>query len=401
MGETRLFRGAVAAAAAAALWHAFADPAPATGVADHLSGGLAPAAVAAVLVWAYPRLRPAVRGLVALCCGALALTAGVSLPGAVGVVSALAGAVLLAVGLRVLWHSRRTDGPRARRYAVRAAHVVGALAGVYLVVLPIGFAELATLRDRELPPAVQLGRPYEPVELRTDDGLRLAGWYVPSRNGAAVIAFPGRTQPVPHARLLARHGYGVLLLDRRGEGASEGDFNAFGWDGAADLRAAVAFLRARPDVEEDAIGGLGLSVGGELLLETAATEPALRAVVSEGAGVRSIREQLHWPGIAPAVRWISPSLVTTAATAVLTGERPPADLAGLVARIAPRPVLLIRALHGNGDEVLNRVYRDAAPATTALWETDAGGHTGALGADPAAYEQRVVGFFDDALRRAP
>ena len=49
------------------------------------------------------------------------------------------------------------------------------------------------------------------------------------RNRAAVIVFPGRSGPVPHARMLVRHGYGVLMLDRRGEGASEGDFNARGW----------------------------------------------------------------------------------------------------------------------------------------------------------------------------
>ena len=32
--------------------------------------------------------------------------------------------------------------------------------------------------------------------------------------------------------MLARHGYGVLLFDRRGEGRSEGEPNAWGWGGA-------------------------------------------------------------------------------------------------------------------------------------------------------------------------
>ena len=74
--------------------------------------------------------------------------------------------------------------------------------------------------------------------------------------------------------MLIRHGYGVLLLDRRGEGASEGDYNAFGWSGEPDLRAAIAFLRRQPDVDPARIGGLGLSVGGELLLQTAAAHVA-------------------------------------------------------------------------------------------------------------------------------
>ena len=68
---------------------------------------------------------------------------------------------------------------------------------------------------------------------------------MPSRNGATVIAFPGRSGPQKHARMLVRHGYGVLLFDRRGEGASEGDPNTFGWHGERDLHAAAAFLRSR------------------------------------------------------------------------------------------------------------------------------------------------------------
>ena len=37
---------------------------------------------------------------------------------------------------------------------------------------------------------------------------------------AAGIACPGRSGPQDHARMLARNGYGVLLFDRLGEGAS-------------------------------------------------------------------------------------------------------------------------------------------------------------------------------------
>jgi dienelactone hydrolase len=97
---------------------------------------------------------------------------------------------------------------------------------------------------------------------------------VPSLNGAAVIAFPGRSSPVEHVRMLARHGYGVLMLDMRGQGESEGDPNAFGWGSDKDLDAAIALVESRPDVEGGRIGGLGLSVGGELMIEAAASIPA-------------------------------------------------------------------------------------------------------------------------------
>ena len=107
-----------------------------------------------------------------------------------------------------------------------------------------------------------------------------------------MIAFPGRNGPQKQTRMLARHGYGVLLFDRRGEGKSEGDPHAFGWGGEQDIKAAIAYLQHRPDVDPDRIGGIGLSVGGELMLQTAAETDDLAAVVSEGAGARSLTEEL-------------------------------------------------------------------------------------------------------------
>ncbi|MGZ5414598.1 MAG: dienelactone hydrolase family protein [Aeromicrobium sp.] len=60
--------------------------------------------------------------------------------------------------------------------------------------------------------------------------------------------------------------------------------------GAKDIHAAIAFLRGRPDVDSGRIGGIGYSVGGEMMLEAAAGTDALRAVISEGAGIRSGRQ---------------------------------------------------------------------------------------------------------------
>ena len=72
-------------------------------------------------------------------------------------------------------------------------------------------------------PAADLGAAYEDVAFETSDGFELKGWYIQSKNGAAVISFPGRASSQKRAKMLADHGYGVLLFDRRGEGESEGD----------------------------------------------------------------------------------------------------------------------------------------------------------------------------------
>lgn len=408
--ETLVFRLAMAAAALWVLDDAFWHREPATAVGDHLASGLVPVALAALLALAYPRLRSGARAVAALTAGPLMIVAGTvdgvrhvvvdRLAGddVTAIVCGVAGAVLVVLGAAVLWRSRRLDERPLRRYVRRALLGAVAALGVLFVVMPVAFAIVVNHKARSPVEKADLGRPYVDVSLTTSDGLRLAGWYVPSRNRAAVIAFPGRSGVVRQARMLVRHGYGVLLLDRRGEGESEGDFNARGWGGEPDLHAAVAYLRGRPDVNGGHIGGLGLSVGGELLLRTAARNRGLRAVVSEGAGLGSAAEQKHMPGAPPEpLRWIAPITVETAAGVVLSDHLPPTDLADLMPRIAPRPVLLIRGMNGNGDEALNRAYRDAGRPTARLWEIPHAGHTGGISAAPAEYERRVVGFLDRAL----
>jgi fermentation-respiration switch protein FrsA (DUF1100 family) len=150
------------------------------------------------------------------------------------------------------------------------------------------------------------------------------------------------------------------------------------------------------------IAGLGLSVAGELLLQTAAHDARLRAVVSEGAGSRSLREELQRPGGASA---LGLSLPITAgidlATSVFGHSTPPTDLRHLVGHIAPRPVFLIYAGHGVDSEDLNPSFYRAAGAPKLLWRIPESGHTEGIETRPREYERRVVGFLDRALAPEP
>jgi dienelactone hydrolase len=238
------------------------------------------------------------------------------------------------------------------------------------------------------------------VKFTTGDGLELEGWYVPSKNGAAVIAFPSRNGPQAKTRMLARHGYGVLLFDRRGEGKSDGEPNAWGWGGEADIKAAIDYLQRRPDVDPDRIGGIGLSVGGEMMIEAAAETDELAAVVSEGAGARSTYEDMDQddPGLGKWTLGLAMSAAKTAAVAVSSNQAPPANLKDLAAKVE-QPMLLIAAPNAPTGEKLNRGYHAAAGENSALWELPESDHVGAQEARPAEYERRVVGFFDRALGR--
>lgn len=137
-----------------------------------------------------------------------------------------------------------------------------ALACLLYLVLPAGFGLYASLRR----PA-KVGEPpagFESLTLTASDGVRLAAWYTPPKNGAAVVLLHGaggsREDIRPYARMLAGNGFGVLTPDLRGHGGSGGGGNAFAWEGALDVGAAMAFLRSRREVR--ALGGLGISVGG-------------------------------------------------------------------------------------------------------------------------------------------
>ena len=398
-----IFAAASALVALHTVMDAFLAPEQGTRWSDHLLPGLATLAVLVAGVALFRVARPGLRAALAVVLGLLALEGAVLAivdarnVGArgddwTGFLLAPVGAVLLLLGVGLLWRSRK---PGRLRLARRAGLGVGALVGVYVVVAPLAMAIAATHRPRQAVPPADLGRPYQQVTVRTSDGLSLAGWYVRSRNGAAVVSYPTRKGKLPQARMLVRRGYGVLLLDARGYDGSDGAPNLFGWGETKDLDAAVDWLRRRPDVRGGRVGGIGFSVGGEMMLEAAAGNGHLRAVVSEGAGSRSIREELLYG--ARSIPALPTQAVQTAALAVLSGTSPPASLHDLVERIAPRHIFLIYAEHGVASEDLNRSFYRAAGEPKQLWRVDDAGHTGGYQTDPRGYERRVVGFFDHAL----
>jgi hypothetical protein len=407
--ETVVARVAIGAIALHVADDSFFQPQPGTSAGDHLVSGLVPLAVLALAAWAYPRLRAGFRATIALLLGIFGIVAGVeavyyttkdgpSGDDFTGLLSIPAGIVLLAVGVVTLWRSRKTADSRRRRYLRRSLIAVGTVAAVYVVLAPFYVSYVFTHVARGYVPEPELGAAYEEVSFRTSDGLELRGWYIPSRNRAAVIAFPGRRGPQRPARMLARHGYGVLLFDRRGEGESEGDPNVFGWQGERDVHAAVAFLQSRPDVDPERIGGIGLSVGGEMMIEAAAESDGLRAVVSEGAGIRSLREALAIPETGARLTSALAFGVLTPAVALFSNDLPPPSLEDLAPRIAPRPVFFVYADPGQGGESeLNETFYEAAREPKLIWQVPGSGHTGGIEAQPDEYERRVVGFFDDAL----
>jgi fermentation-respiration switch protein FrsA (DUF1100 family) len=377
---------------------------------DHVLAVAVPAAILALATELWPRMPAGLRASLARLFGTFAFVTGLVdaarvraeglvVSGILGILPLVAGTVLVGLGVWLAWSSRKRGGALWWTVVRRALIGLAALLVVYWVVLPVGAAIVATERPRDPVVQVDLGRPHEDVRLMTRDGLELSAWFVPPLNGGTIVTFP-RDRTVEQARMLVGNGYGVLMVDPRGYGDSEGDPNAYGWGSATDIDAAVAWLRRRDDVRRRFIGGLGLSVGGEEMIEAAARNPGLKAVVSEGAGIRSVRETLlrRGPNAAELVLRFPQDLVQTVSVWLLGDDTVPPPLTRAAAQISPRAVFFIYGEDGQQVEKdMNPVYYAAAFPPKAIWEVPGSGHAGGIEAQPEEYERRVIGFFDREL----
>jgi hypothetical protein len=304
------------------------------------------------------------------------------------------GAILLAVGVATAWGVNRARR-RRRAWAFRALTALGTvLVGVFLV-YPLLLAVDYLAKPRTSIDAAALQLPHRDVTFPAADGVRLSGWYAPGTNGAAIVLVHGgggdREGTIRHARLLAASGYGVLLYDARGRGESEGNENAFGWRWDRDVRGAVDFLEA---AGVRRIGTLGLSTGAEAVVTEAASDPRVAAVVADGLQGRTPADAAHL-GFGDRISIQPAFTVLAAAIRVVRGEHEPAPLIGLVHRVAAsRPLLLIGT--ESFERELDRAYVRGTPAE--LWELPGTAHTQGLATHPAAYADRVLTVFDDALR---
>lgn len=250
-----------------------------------------------------------------------------------------------------------------------------------------------------------LGMRYEDVEVTTEDGLTLVGWYIRPQNGALVIAQHGykgnRGEMLNEAAMLHAHGYGVLITSIRAHDGSDGDLITFGDRESADMRAWYRYASNRPEVDLTRIGILGNSLGGTLAILAAAENPGLAAVVANSAfssltdtvdtSIRFFTGLPSFPFV-PLIRF----------WAELRGgfDADDIDAKQWIDRISPRPVLLMQ---GGNDVVISpesgRLLFEAAGEPKELWFDPDVRHTQFDTQYPGEYERRVIAFYDRYLLR--
>jgi hypothetical protein len=97
------------------------------------------------------------------------------------------------------------------------------------------------------------------------------------------------------AEALARRGIVVLLPDKRGTGASEGDWRRANYrDYARDAVAGVEFLQERPEVDSGFVGVVGLSQGGQIAPFAADLSDDVAFVIDvSGSATKSVEQVNH------------------------------------------------------------------------------------------------------------
>lgn len=135
------------------------------------------------------------------------------------------------------------------------------------------------------------------VTFATTDGVMLVGTYFTPAETAApglvLIHMVGgrRTDWDNLASALQSRGYAVLTLDLRGHGKSSGDRE---WGKMADdVTVAYRFLSGQPEVDPARIALVGASIGANLALNVAASEPAIQSLVllSPGLDYRGVKTE--------------------------------------------------------------------------------------------------------------
>lgn len=135
--------------------------------------------------------------------------------------------------------------------------------------------------------------------------IELAGTlYCPESNPphpALVVVHPAsggeRTDPFyDHLKSeLPEQGIAVLVFDRRGSGASEGEFQTADFeDLAGDVISGVEYLQTRPDIEKGKIGLHGTSQGAWIAPIAAARKSDIACIVVVSASGVSPAEQMNY-----------------------------------------------------------------------------------------------------------
>ncbi len=284
------------------------------------------------------------------------------------------------------------------RLSIRLVSAAAAFLGVLIVLVGIGFAEVNHILHplRLIPLGNTLRKykiPYQTIDLVTADGIHLAAWYTPPRNGAVILLAHGYGERRPEwvYSLLARKGYGVIAWDARAHGQSGGQITTIGYLEILDVKAALDYALAQPGVEH--IGAWGGSMGAATLIRATARYPQIEALFVDSS-FDSLDDEFNFLVPYPVINPMA-KIIAQIETGISIQQVDPMGDIGL---ISPRPVYIV---HSTADIVAppdaGEKLFNAAKEPRFLWQVKDAPHLSIYLENPRRYQRRLVGFFDEWL----
>ena len=236
--------------------------------------------------------------------------------------------------------------------------------------------------------------PFTAVTFQTEDGLTIYGWYAPGESGQVILMFHGhggnRDVLLVHADYLLDSGYGLLLVDFRNRGDSDGDLTSMGYNEIKDARSAYNFLMSQDDVEQIVIWGhsMGGAVASRLMSEVDADGLIVDATFTDFPAV--VRTGVIARGLPPTpITEILLMMYGVIAGIDWDDVRPIENMASI-----DKPILL---LHGSDDPVIpvdNAYQLAGANPNVNLIVIEGGGHSDLLVIEPEQYLQAILTYLD-------
>ena len=207
-------------------------------------------------------------------------------------------------------------------------------------------------------------------EVVTEDGIRIAGWYIPAANGAGPTAptivlvhgFRTNKSGILHYGEGLHDEYNLVAFDLRNAGRSTGDRTTAGVLEQRDLRAVIDWLERTK--HPDKIGVLGNSLGAATALAETVGDDRVDALVLDSMHTRlryqieaRVQQEYHHPAY-PAT-WAVLAGAWLKSGVDVSG----ADADDVIARYDRRPLLLIHGTADTQDEpARTQAFVDAAKA---------------------------------------
>ena len=248
-------------------------------------------------------------------------------------------------------------------------------------------------------PAPTLFPAHQIVPLLGHDNLPFEVWVLeaPHPRGVLVACHgygAGRLELIGIAEALRQRGYTVMVWDFPGHGARRGPCT-FGIHETRDLDAIVSWRSQQPELASLPLGAFGLSMGGAIVCQAAARNPAVCALVLDSTYAhlypilaRAIKAQYHLPRIP----W---TWITWASVQLALGRRLSKLDPAILARDLTQPLLLI---HGQQDSTVPldhaRTILAGWHGPTESWIEPNAAHVGTYALDPRGYGDRLAAFFD-------